>query len=146
MNNIKWILHDTGMQKATSCHRKYHCITKCFVHKSQWGLRELWVLPTNILICPGRMGGKKKRSIKWLGNTVALAGTSSADIAVVSAYKNPRRVWYYAGWRKTLSNRNYCGSCIFSIRSCYRTVLLTMFVLHIKRALQKGYVVLTISY
>lgn len=40
---------------------------------------------------------KKKRSIKGLDNTVALAGTSSADIAAISAYKNSRRVCYYIG-------------------------------------------------
>lgn len=40
---------------------------------------------------------KKKRSIKGLDNTVALADTSSADIATTSAHKNSRRVWYYIG-------------------------------------------------
>lgn len=146
MNNIKWIFHETGMQKATSCHWKYHFIMKCFVHKSQWGLRGLWVLPVCDPIYFGRMGGKKKRSIKRLGNTVALAGTSSTDIAAVSAYKNSRWVWYYTGWRKTLSNRNDCGSGTFSIRSNYMTALLTMFVWHIKRAIWKGYVMFKINH
>lgn len=77
------------MQKATSCHRKDHCITKCFVHKSQWGFRSLGVLPASNPIYSGKMGGKKKISIKGLGNTVALAGTSNAaDIAAVSAQKS----------------------------------------------------------
>lgn len=73
---------------------KYPCITKYFVHKSQWDLRGLWALPASDPIYSGRMGGKKKRNIKDLGNPVALVDTS-ADIAVVSAYKNSRTVCYY---------------------------------------------------
>lgn len=79
------------------------------------------------------LGGKKKSSsIKELGSTVAQLCTSSADTAAVSAYKNSRRVWYYVGWRKTQSNRNYRGSALFSTTN-YLTMVLTIFVWRVKR-------------
>lgn len=81
------------MQKASSCHQKYHCTIKCFVHKGQWDLTSLWVLPASDPTYSGRMGGKKKtRSIKELGSTVARLCTCNADIAAVSAYRNSRRI------------------------------------------------------
>lgn len=56
------------------CRKQHHAIESItallsFVHKTQWGLRGLWVLPASDPIYPGRMGGKKKRSIKGLGHT-----------------------------------------------------------------------------
>lgn len=135
MNNR--IFHDMDTQKASSCHQKYHCITTCFVHKGQWDLRGLQVLPASDPTYFGRMRGKKKSSsIKELGSTVAGLCTSSADTAAVSAYKNSRRVWYYIGCRKTHSNRNCCGSDIFSTTSYYMAMVLSVFVWCIKRQMK----------
>lgn len=54
--NLSW----HGCAESNIMPLKYHCITKCFVDKSEWDLRGRWALPASDPIYSGRMEEEKK--------------------------------------------------------------------------------------
>lgn len=106
------IFYDMDTQKASSCRQSITVLLNALYTRvsGTLGVCRFPLLPAIDPTYSGRMGEKRKRSIKELCSTVASIDTSSVDITAVSAYMYCRGVWYYIECRETQSNWNYCGS------------------------------------